>query len=281
VCVVCCVYYVVLCWVSWAKGQVRRAKLEDTGENKRKVLGDLLYCIRFPLMTMNDVLAHVQKIGVLTNDEMLKLFTFMGAAEGKKPNVAPFQIHDRHGSKTFAGGTLLAEMKHQQALAGFLPKEHQRKNWVLVYKGKKDGMTGTSFHTKIGDKTPSLSVIKSTNGNIFGGFTTQAWSGAAGGYKHDSKAFLFSLVNKLTKKPLRWRASDTTHSISCSPTVGPTFGGGHNIYCAPSFNTNSNYCNCPYNSYTLEDTSVVDSQTLFAGAYNWTMDDIEVYVPKK
>ena len=49
--------------------------------------------------------------------------------------------------------------------------------WKLLYRASEHGYTAESFHECCDDKGPTLIIIKSTNGCIFGGYTTQSWSG--------------------------------------------------------------------------------------------------------
>jgi hypothetical protein len=60
------------------------------------------------------------------------------------------------------------------------------------------GSTAQNFHTKCDTVANTLTIIKSTNGNIFGGFTEKAWDSSSG-YVIDPKAFVFSLVNNENK----------------------------------------------------------------------------------
>ena len=49
--------------------------------------------------------------------------------------------------------------------------------WKLIYRSSENGYTAKSFHECCDDKGPTLIVIKSSGGWIFGGYTTQSWSG--------------------------------------------------------------------------------------------------------
>ena len=49
--------------------------------------------------------------------------------------------------------------------------------WKLVYRASEHGYSAKSFHEYCDDKKPTLIVIKSSGGWIFGGYTTQSWSG--------------------------------------------------------------------------------------------------------
>ena len=50
--------------------------------------------------------------------------------------------------------------------------------WKLLYRSSEHGYSGESFHKYCDDKKPTLVVIKSSGGWIFGGYTTQSWSGS-------------------------------------------------------------------------------------------------------
>ena len=47
--------------------------------------------------------------------------------------------------------------------------------WKLLYRTSEHGFTAESFHKYCDDKGPTLVVIKSSKGWIFGGYTTQSW----------------------------------------------------------------------------------------------------------
>ena len=71
----------------------------------------------------------------------------------------------------------------------------------------------------------TLTVVKTTKGRIFGGFTAQSWeSSEKGTYKKDPKAFLFSLDLQAIY-PVR----EDTASIKCESRYGPVFGSGYDL----------------------------------------------------
>ena len=49
--------------------------------------------------------------------------------------------------------------------------------WKLLYRASEHEYTASSFHECCNDKGPTLIVIKSSGGWIFGGYTTKSWSG--------------------------------------------------------------------------------------------------------
>lgn len=80
----------------------------------------------------------------------------------------------------------------------YISKLHEwigaRKNWQLCYQGTRDGFSASDFHAKCNNKGETVTVIKSTGGWIFGGYTPIDWT-SRGGYAFDSRTFLFTLKN--------------------------------------------------------------------------------------
>jgi hypothetical protein len=102
------------------------------------------------------------------------------------------------------------------------------KKWKLIYKATEDGFELSNFHLKCDNKPNTFIIIKSTNGNVFGGYTEQNWSGTVSGYKPDSQAFIFSFIN-MEKRPLKMKCNQPSHAMFTDDTYGPTFGRGNNF----------------------------------------------------
>ena len=47
--------------------------------------------------------------------------------------------------------------------------------WKLIYRASEDGYSGGSFHEYCDDRGPTLIIIKSSGGWLFGGYTTKSW----------------------------------------------------------------------------------------------------------
>ena len=107
------------------------------------------------------------------------------------------------------------------------------------------------------------------------------------GYRYDSKAFLFSLVNKPGWAPVKltqtgqdsYRRAYSTYSCS---SYGPTFGGGHDIYVSDyaSSNTNS-HANLghEYASPSGYNYGSTFARTFLAGGSNryFRPDEVEIF----
>jgi len=80
----------------WAAAQLKRQSKKVDGPSKREVLGNALQLVRFPLIEMTDLCTKVQPANVLSQDELLALFTYSAAPEDAKPRT-PFVSREREG----------------------------------------------------------------------------------------------------------------------------------------------------------------------------------------
>jgi len=125
------------------------------------------------------------------------------------------------------------------------------------------------FHGKCNDQGPTVTVVLSTTNYVFGGFTKQSWKSSAA-YVHDPKAFIFSLNHKT-----KHNNQKNNNSIYTHPSYGPTFGGGNDIYISDNCNANNFSYSSSNSTYELPPNT--NGQVYFAGAYNFTVKEIEVY----
>ena len=160
-------------------------------------------------------------------------------------------------------------------------KDLDDRNWSLLYRGSRDGFRSYDFHYHCDDKPNTLTLVKSTNGNIFGGFTRAEWK-STGSFEQDNSAFLFSLVNKENNLLLfekKFSSDNYDLSICFSSKCGPIFGGGQDICISDSSNTNTDsYSNLGY-TYTHPEYPYESerAKTILAGTYYFQIEEIEVY----
>lgn len=158
-----------------------------------------------------------------------------------------------------------------------LCKFTQNQKWKLVYRASTHGFKAKDFHSKCDGLTKTLTIIRTTQCFIFGGYTEAAWS-QKGSYETDQNSFIFSLVNK-DKKPMVLHCSESQYAISGNSSFGPTFGGGLDIYIADKSNLNlSNYSNL---GFTYKHPQYVygsdEAKSFLAGSYNFQTLEIEVF----
>lgn len=155
--------------------------------------------------------------------------------------------------------------------------EKAKPTFKLLYRGTRDGFTANAFHTKCNNKGPTVTVIRSSLGKIFGGFADLEWT-SQNAYKNSNNTFLFS-IDKKGKYPVK--SGGQSNAMYCYSTYGPTFGGGHDIYICDNCNTTtSSYSNFPY-SYECAEYVNNGSSNYLAGAYNFKVDEIEVFAVGK
>ena len=86
------------------------------------------------------------------------------------------ELHELHRTapkelKEFEESVILTNEEHPRVLKTWLPIKSE---WRLLFRASRDGFAALAFHSKCDNKGPTVTVVKS-GGNIFGGFTGNAW----------------------------------------------------------------------------------------------------------
>ena len=151
-------------------------------------------------------------------------------------------------------------------------------DFKLLYRASRDGFEAASFHAKCDYNSRTLTVIRTTNGYIFGAFTDISWNSKSG-FRADPKAFIFSLVNASSTPALIPVKSGDKNSILCEAEFGPTFGNGHDIViCSFSNTTTESYSNLGSSyDFKLFKCGGVKAQSFLAGSRNFQTTEIEVF----
>ena len=109
--------------------------------------------------------------------------------------------------------------------------------------------------------------------------------GSGSGYRYDSNAFLFSLVNKPGWAPVKLPqtgkdSSNRRKSIFDGRSNGPIFGGAYDIYISNYASSNRNsyshlgWTYSPPSGYSYGSTF---AETFLAGSKNFTPDEVETF----
>ena len=152
------------------------------------------------------------------------------------------------------------------------------KQWKLQYRATRDGFSARNFHTKCDGSANTLTIIKSTNGNIFGGFTEKAWDSTGNGYV-DPKTYIFSLVNR-ENRPFKAMCTNGASTIYCYSNHGPIFGSGHDILITSGSNADKTcYSNFGYDyKHPNYQYSIKKTISILAVSYDFKTLEIEVFV---
>jgi hypothetical protein len=88
----------------------------------------------------------------------------------------------------------------------------------LLFAASKNGDKAKQFHLNCDGKGPTVTIVKSKNGHIFGGYLSIPFSSDHQSH-YDDKAFLFSLTNK-KKFPIIIKEKAVCHYSNWGPYIG-------------------------------------------------------------
>lgn len=173
------------------------------------------------------------------------------------------------------------QKKELNLLCNFSPTTR----WVLAYRATKDGFAAKRFHEKCDGVPKTLTIVKTSNSYIFGGYAQEPWD-QSGEYIYDKNAFVFSLINK-KQAPIRIPCTNPATAITSHRHSGPTFGDGHAFYLSDQSNIpankelNQKLLSCsnlgttykhPLFSYNSH-----DAKTFLTGSFLFQTAEIEVF----
>jgi hypothetical protein len=169
----------------------------------------------------------------------------------------------------FPNSTLL-HPEYKMKLNEFYGKQGQR--WRLIYKASRDGFDGNAFHTRCNNQGPTMTIIRSTNNYLFGGYTAVAWT-SDGNYKNDTTAFLFTLTNPHNIPSTKYVINPgSTRNAVKHNNYGPCFG---NSALSLTNNSHLNISNIDFPNAYIDTTGKGDAT--FTGANTFLTFDIEVF----
>ena len=152
----------------------------------------------------------------------------------------------------------------------------------LLYQATRDGFSAANFHAKCDKKGATVTLVKTTEGYVFGGYTDQSWQNKKSWtylnlnkFVSSSRAFLFSFVNPSGHSPIKLPLTDPGHhevAIYCDHKKGPTFGGTDLILRGDR--TRNGFCRLG-NAYTLPPGQ--QAETFLTEASSFTVSEIEVF----
>ena len=168
----------------------------------------------------------------------------------------------------------MEEFKNLIKLCEF-PKSTKLK---LIYRATRDGFSSQNFYSKCNTIGKTLTVIKTTNADVFGAFIKNLWNHMFSNYVYDDQAFIFSLINS-KKTPIKMKCVSPQHAFYCKLAYGPTFGGNYDLHISDNSNINLNSYSNLGNSYKhpLYANGSIEAKNFLAGTYNFKTVEIEVF----
>lgn len=155
-------------------------------------------------------------------------------------------------------------------------KNSEKINFKLLWRATEHGKSAKEFHSRCDEKGSTITIIKSTIGRIFGGYTTLDWlSPPTSMYDaylgNDPDAFIFSIDNK-TKLTCNYQE----RVICCNINYGPTFGDGFDIHVKDNLTCQSSSTI----GYSYGKNEKITSYTHLTGntaSAQFTPEEVEVY----
>ena len=123
--------------------------------------------------------------------------------------------------------------------------------YKLLYRASENGNSIQAFHNKCDNIMGTLTIIKTTKGMRFGGYTEQKWNGSKSDwtYRKDGKSICFCFSLDLFK--IYNFNENFKYSICCYYSYGPCFSGGDSLF----YINNNNGLLFGYTGYTTKNLS--------------------------
>ena len=147
--------------------------------------------------------------------------------------------------------------------------ENKKIKYKLLYRGTRDGMNASSFHQKCNGIPYTVSILQTTKGYIFGGYTEKTWENdSCGTYIKDDNSFVFSIDYMKIYKHVKG-----TEAIYHNDNCGPTFS--YCFYLQKNFSKNENFSGKKF-SAALYYSGFKRNYELSGEEY-FSLDEIEVF----
>ena len=184
--------------------------------------------------------------------------------ELKKQNKIKF------AKETFEGTNILNDEEKILISEWIHPQKVFKFN--LLFSTNKDGSSSASyFHYNCDGVSPTVTIVRDTNGNKFGGYTTSTWNqpSPGGSYGRDQNAFIFNLSQKI-----KYLQQDkfVKNSIYRHSGYGPSFGA-FCLYLADGCTGNTSSYTSVHSSYNTNNKNLIGN----SGSSNFQVSYYEVY----
>ena len=195
------------------------------------------------------------------NKKMILMEERLKILEEKMAKYGQTKKEEEEKNLLFTGSEILTN-EAKDMLLNWLPRKPNK--ITLLMNSNRDGDSTKSFMNKCNGKCPTLAVIKTTNGYVFGGYTTQMWKE---GEVKDNNAFVFSIDKKR-----KYNIKQPEHAFGFNMNNYWLFGFTYNAIVVRENCTkrNDNYvCNKTYD--------IPEQYELNGGEQKFTVKSFEIY----
>lgn len=132
---------------------------------------------------------------------------------------------------TFVGESeLLKDRTAIQVIDDELPPSLRGESWQLLYSLVRDGQSFSTFLSSVKNKGPTIVVVKSEYGDVFGGYASQSWAVKRRGFFGTGECFLFriALAGKVDSVAWRWTGMNDDFMMCTIDSIA--MGCGENAF---------------------------------------------------
>jgi len=195
----------------------------------------------------------------------------------KTKEKAKEKIKEKSKVKIF-DSIILSDSNKENELSSILKEWTGNKEFQLIYRGSRDGMTHIDYHNKCDNKGKVIILIKNDKGNIFGGFASKSWIIENDKYQNDQDSFLFSLINIYNTRPIKFPVKNSKYALYYRNDFGALFGSyGNDLGLYKSFVKEGGFCLNFSNTFS---DSLGKGYSIFSGNTNsarFLIKEIEVF----
>ena len=151
------------------------------------------------------------------------------------------------------------------------------RNGNLLYRASRDGFTALAFHEKCDGKSNTVTIIKTDEDYVFGGYTSAAWH-SKGNFIKDANAFIFSLRKKgilVDKK--KFKIKNENKAIYGNLKFGPVFGESDIVIKEGLFKETISFSKLCDSYKCPPGFEFRKARQFLAGSSKWLTTEIEVY----
>ena len=142
-----------------------------------------------------------------------------------------------------------------------LPFAKRCTNMSLIFKASEHNFSSEKFHEACDGLSPTIVLVKDSDGNVFGGYNSIPWrSKNYGTNQYDRKRnnFLFS-IDKNRLFPIK----TPTYSVDFDRNLGPCFGEDLKLIDQSNVNLNSSFLGKYYKNHPENNINSITSKNLF------------------
>ena len=164
-----------------------------------------------------------------------------------------FGLMDQMSMLQMLDSNIVKDETKATQLCDWLKEDESHGELRLLYRSSRDGRDDSIFHSKCDNMGCTLTIIETTDGYVFGGYSNTAWTDI-GEWAVANKAFLFALSGRdVSPCKMKLKNPNDMYGIYNCSSHGPTFGEGHDMFIRgqdvyPTIG--SSYEVCPYYELT-------------------------------